>query len=209
MAFYYPKHIRRLARDGVEADAVILDFTEVRTHEGREGRVPVVRWIDADGTERRADEQLNALPGDPRLRGDGVRLLVGQTGRGDVMVLGEPGPEAAAIAKKTMRGEVGLREMFAKPGVTGTVEAEVVELVPEQGGTRVRVRGAGVDAVVGPVIAAPDPRRVGDRVDLILDAGGNIVREPFGPHMEPGAREAMAREPGLLRKMWDSEFNPF
>ena len=227
MPKYWPKHMRELAREGWEADGVILRFVEDTTDEGGRATFAVVRWLDPEGGAHETKAGASFGSGDPRGRGDVMRAMFDLEERpwwklGGAVVLSEP--ESAAEAVESLRAMTegfslrgmarGVRDSFGPgPDWGRKVEATVTALEPgSAGGTRVRVRTAdgSIDAVVGPELT-PDPRQVGDVVDLGLDpATGALVRAPTGP--APGAAERraqLAREPGLLRKVWDSPWSPF
>jgi hypothetical protein len=219
--------MREVARNGWEADGVILRFVQDTTSDGADALFAVVRWLDPDGRAHETRAGASFGNTDPRGRGDVMRAMFDLEERpwwklGGAVVLSEP--ESAVEAVERLRAMTdgvslramarGVRDAFGPAPDWGTkVEATVVALKPgAAGGTRVRVRSSdgSIDAVVGPELA-PDPRQVGDPVDLGLDpVSGAVMREPTGPMAGAAEQKAsIAREPGLLRKVWDSHWFPF
>ena len=212
----YPKQTRRLAREGLEVDAVIVGWRE-DSFDGSRQRRPVARWIAHDGAEREAYNGLSVYSDDPRGRGDLLHLLVAGDGRDLAAILVEPDSavghaqwlQKVLSTKSPLKLGGSLRSPAFDWGrqVQGTVTA--LERQPD-GRTRVRVAFDGREEVTGPAIGAPDPRRVGDVVDLGLGPDGRIMRAPTGPTGDGAQlRAEMAREPSLARKIWDSPFSPF
>ena len=212
----YPKAQRRLAREGLEVDAVIVGWRE-DSIDGSVQLRPVTRWIAPDGVERQAYNGLSVYGNDPRGRGDVMRLIVAPDGKDLATILVEP-DSAAAHAQwlqetLTTKNPLKIARTLRSPAFDWgrRVEGTVTALAPQPDGrTRVRVAFDGREEVVGPAVAAPDPRRVGDVVDLGLGPDGRIVRPPTGPTGNGAElRAAMAREPSLARKVWDSPLFPF
>lgn len=214
MAIDWPKRIRKLARDGHEADAVIVSFRSV-DGDGMPVSQPVVRIAFPDGSERIYSNGLSAGSHEQRGRGDLMRVIVSLSD--DLaFALAEPGPfQDAAVRLRTVTGSwspVAIAKALRSTSVEWgrRVEATVVGFEQQPGGTRTWLRFEGRDELVGPLIAAPDPRRFGDLVDIGLDPAGAVMRPTFGPG--PGSaefRREVATEPGLLRKIWNSELLPF
>ncbi len=210
MAVQWPKEQRRLAREGWEGVGVILNFRFVDS-DGNQVMQPVVRVIAPDGAERIVQNGLSASTNDLRGRGDLLHLLV-DPGRDRAVVLAEPVSfvENARLVRDGSLNPLKLAKSVRGPQVDWgrRVPGAVVELVEQPGGgTRTLVRFEDRAELVGPTVTAPDPRRVGDPVDLGLAPDGSVLRAPE-PHGEGGAelRAEMAVEPGLLKKVWRSSW---
>jgi hypothetical protein len=206
MGIEWPKQLRRLAREGFEANAVIVGF---RGGEGAGSSQPVARVVAPDGSDRLVANGLSSTTEERRGRGDVLRVLVAQSADLAV-VLAEPGPFADEARR--LREAAGSWNPTKLAGIAGRVEvhwgwrveAVVLDVVPHPaGGSQVLVQVEGREVEVGPALAGPDPRRAGDVIDLGLGDDGSIERAPFGPG--PGATELraqMAAEPSLLKKLW-------
>lgn len=218
----WPKRLRELAREGIEVDGVIVGWREDVTSEGNAVTYPVTRWTTGDGDDR-TSVVSSSFSNDPRVRGDVIRLCVRPEDPDEVLVLAQPSPAEPAyeaFLAATMGGGLSSIRGMASTlrgggGVEGKmVEAKIVRFERGGGGTRPRVsyQDPGEkerEVEIGPVLD-PDPRREGDVVDLGLDPDtGAIIREPAAPADTAEQRRVeIAKEPGLLRKIWDNPLFP-
>jgi len=209
MAIRWPKNLRVLARKGLEADGVIVDF-RLTEGEGVPVSQPVVRVATPEGGERLLSNGLSTTTNEQRGRGDLLHVLLDPV-KDVAVVLAEPVSfeDHARRRRESLQSwnPAKMAGLAGGPSIDWgrRTEGVVVSLVPEGAGTRTVVRYGDREQTIGPVVAAPDPRRVGDVVDLGLDASGAIIRAPEAAAGDGAAlRAEMAREPSLLRKLWDA-----
>jgi hypothetical protein len=174
--------------------------------DGAQVSQPVVRVVAPDGSDRIVSNGLSTASNEQRGRGDLLRVLVSPS-QDLAVVLAEP--VSFDDHARRMREGLGswnpakLARMAGGPQIEwgNRVEGVVVRLE----GARTVVRFGEREEAVGPIVAASDPRRAGDTVDLGLDRSGALIRVPEGPAGDGAQlRAEMAKERSLLRKLWDA-----